>query len=95
MNSQNMLVIYGHFFFFSQELRLGPPVLLTLQHQYATPPYCSLYITYRADKDNLLNNRELLWLLIVSLILLILVFDSGMILWEEIKCSSRSNRDVH
>ena len=30
------------------------------QHQYAYSPYCSLYISKEADKENLCNNQELL-----------------------------------
>ena len=29
-------------------------------HQYAYSPYCSLYISQGADKENLFNNQELL-----------------------------------
>ena len=29
-------------------------------HQYACSPYCSLYMVLSADKENLLNNQELL-----------------------------------
>ena len=31
-------------------------------------PYCSLYISYDTNKENLFNNQELLWLVIVSFI---------------------------
>ena len=33
---------------------------LTPQHQYAYSPYCSLYIFWGADKENLFNNQGLL-----------------------------------
>ena len=32
------------------------PVLYTPKHQYAYSPYCSLYISLGADKENLFNN---------------------------------------
>ena len=37
--------------------------------------YYSLYIYWGADKENLLNNQELLWLVIISFILFTLMFD--------------------
>ena len=35
-------------------------LLLIPLYQYAYSPYCSLYISYGTDKENLLNNQELL-----------------------------------
>ena len=32
-------------------------------------PYCSLYISLGAEKENLFNNQELLWLMIIFFIL--------------------------
>ena len=37
----------------------GKVLTLTL-HQYAYSPYCSLYISLGANKENLSNNQELL-----------------------------------
>ena len=51
--------------------------LFTPQHQYAYSPYCSLYISLGADKENLFNNQEVLQLIIISFILLTLVCDLG------------------
>ena len=45
-------------------------------------------ISWRADKENLFHNQELLWFLIISCILMTLTCDSGMILQEEIRCKS-------
>ena len=45
-----------------------------------------LYISYGADKENLFNNQELLLLVVISFILVPLIFDSGVILQEEIRC---------
>ena len=45
-----------------------------------------LYISYGADKENLFNNQELLLLVVISFILVPLIFDSGGILQEEIRC---------
>lgn len=52
---------------------------LTPQYWYACSPY-SLYIFYGACKENLSDNRELLEFLIMSLILMKLMFDLGVIL---------------
>ena len=41
---------------------------------------CSLYISWGADKKNLLDNHELLWLVIISSILMTKMCDSGVIL---------------
>ena len=40
-------------------------------------PYCSLYISYDTNKENLFNNQELLWLVIVSFIFVTLMCESG------------------
>ena len=50
--------------------------------------YCSLHISYGADKKNLFNNRELLKLVIISFILMILVNDLAVLLKGEIRCWS-------
>ena len=34
----------------------------------------------KADKENLFNNQELLWLVIISSVLMTFMFDSGVIL---------------
>ena len=52
----------------------GKVLTLTL-HQYAYSPYCSLYISLGANKENLSNNQELLYLVIISFILMTLMFD--------------------
>ena len=46
-------------------------------HQYAYSPFCSLYISWSADEENLLINQELLKLLIIAFILLTFMCDSG------------------
>ena len=45
-----------------------------------------LYTLLGADMENLFNNQELLYFVIISYILLTLMFDSGVILWGEIRC---------
>ena len=50
---------------------------LHLNVNYAYSPYCSLYISKGADKENLSNNQELV---IISFILMTLMFHSGVIL---------------
>ena len=50
------------------------------ENQYAYSPYCFLYISKGADKKNLFTNQELVSLVIISLILMTLMCDSGMIL---------------
>ena len=42
--------------------------------------YRSLYISWTVDKENLFKNQELYKLVIISLILVTLMFDSGVIL---------------
>ena len=49
-------------------------------HQYAYSPYCSLYISSGADKENFLNDQELLLFLITSSILVTVIQDPRMIL---------------
>ena len=49
-------------------------------HQYAYSPYCSLYIFSGADKENFLNDQELLLFLITSSILVTVIQDPRMIL---------------
>ena len=56
--------------------------------QYPYSPHSSLYFSFDIGKENLFNNQELLWLVIISPILMPLLFDCGMILWGEIRCSS-------
>ena len=38
--------------------------------------------------ENLFNNQELIEFVIVSFLLVTLMFDSGVILWGEIRCQS-------
>ena len=49
-------------------------------HQCKYTPYSSLYISLGADKENLINNLELLSMVIISYILMTLLFDSELIL---------------
>ena len=56
--------------------------------QFPYSPHSSLYFSFGIEKENLFNNQELLWLVIISPILMPLLFDCGMILWGEIRCSS-------
>ena len=48
-------------------------------------PYCFLYVYYAADKENFFNNLELF---LIGDILVTLMFDSGVIMLEEIRCRS-------
>ena len=57
---------------------------ITPKHQLAYSPYCSLYISWAVDMENLFNNQEFYTLLVISLILVTLMFDSGVILKGEI-----------
>ena len=58
-------------------------------HPYASFRYCSsVYISYGACKENLFNNQELLEFLMISLILMNLMFDLGVLLLGEIQCLS-------
>ena len=49
-------------------------------HQHKYTLYSSLYISWGADKENLINNLELLSMVIISYILMTLLFDSELIL---------------
>ena len=49
-------------------------------HQRKYTLYSSLYISLGADKENLINNLELLSMVIISYILMTLLFDSELIL---------------
>ena len=51
-------------------------------------PHCFLKVPKGADKDNLLNNRDLFYFVIISFILTTLMCDSGAILLGEIRNSS-------
>ena len=62
---------------------------LTLNTQFAYSPYCSLYIFQDADKENLLNNQELLQKVIISFILMTSICDSEVI-WKEKLAASHS-----
>ena len=74
-------------FYFSFLFKLHAFVYLTValwpsssQHQYAYSPYCSVSISWGADKKNLFNNQVLFKLVIISFILMTLMFESGVIL---------------
>ena len=41
---------------------------------------CSPHISQDAEKENLFNNQEILWLVIIPFILITLMCDSGVIL---------------
>ena len=69
-------------------LTANPYWPFTPKHWYQYSPYHSLYISYGADKENLFCNHEFLQLVIIFFILLTLMFDSGVMLWGEIKCWS-------
>ena len=53
--------------------------LCTPEHHYAYSPYYSPYISLGADKENLLNNHRLLWLVTISIVLMTLMYDTGVI----------------
>ena len=59
--------------------------LLTLVFIFST---LVSYIPYDTDKENLLDNQELLKLMIISFILVTSTFDSWVILWGEIRSQS-------
>ena len=67
---------------------------LTLYIPHAYSPYCVLYISLCAGKENLFNNQEVLQLIIISFILMTLMCDSGVILKGEIRCQSLSGIKV-
>ena len=50
---------------------------------YIFSPYCSLYICYSTDEENLLNNQEPLKLVIISFILMTPVIVLGVVLIGE------------
>ena len=56
--------------------------LFTPNYGYAYSPYCSLYISWGVNQENLFNNQGLL----ISFFLRTLVFDSEVILQGEIRC---------
>ena len=58
---------------------------MVLKHQYASSPYCSLYISYGICKENLSNNQELLEFEIISVILMNLLLASVETLLGEIR----------
>ena len=61
---------------------------MVLKHQYASSPYCSLYIFYGICKENLSNIQELLEFEIISVILMNLLLASVETLLGEIRCLS-------
>ena len=56
----------------------------TPKHQYASSPYCSLYISLSAFTENVSKNQELLEFAIISLNPMTFMFDSGVIHWEKL-----------
>ena len=50
------------------------------KHYYLYSPYCSLYIFFDTDKENLLDNQELLKLVITLFLLVMVTLDSGLLL---------------
>ena len=59
---------------------LHPNISMYILHTvlYTFPPY--------VGKENLINNLEVLQSIVISFILMTLMFDSGVILWGEIRC---------
>ena len=55
---------------------------ITPLNQLASSLHRSPYTSLSADKENLFNNQELLLLAIISFILVRLMCDSGMILYD-------------
>ena len=51
-----------------------------LEHYYLYSPYSSLYIFFDTDKENLLDNQELLKLIITLFLLVMVTLDSGLLL---------------
>ena len=58
------------------------------QHQYAYSPFCSSYISYGTEEENLFHNRQLLQQVIISFILATVMCDPGVILQGEVRCQS-------
>lgn len=58
------------------------------EHQYAYSLHSSVYILYGSNKENLLNNRELVKVALVSFIRMTFAFHSWVKLWVEIKRQS-------
>ena len=54
--------------------------VLIPHRQYAYSSYCSLYISYDSDVENLFNSYKLLWWEIICLIFMGIIFDSTVIL---------------
>ena len=50
------------------------------KHYYLYSPYCSLYIFFDTDKENLLDDHELLKLIITLFLLVMVTLDSGLLL---------------
>ena len=57
----------------------------TTSHQHVYSPYCSLYFSSGANKENLFENQELLQLMIIFPILMTLLFHSEVLLYGEIR----------
>ena len=69
---------------------LGEAGVNSLTPQYAYSPYCSLYISYCAGKENLFNNQEFLQLIVISFVLVTWMFDSEVILKDKLNaCHSQ------
>ena len=71
-------------YFMSRELQnhklIFPLAIINYWHHYANSPYHSQNIFQGADKENLFNNQESLYLVITAFILMTLMFDSEVIL---------------
>ena len=60
--------------------------LYTLMQMYANSPYCFLYNSQGADKENLFINQENIKSVIISFILMTLLCNAAAILLGEIRC---------
>ena len=48
--------------------------------------HCSLSIPYGTDRENLINNQELLEWVVTSCILITFILESAVIMYREIRC---------
>ena len=98
---QALLTIHQYsFILLGEERHCETEVFSTTQHKdpaltlHILTSVCIFSILFSIDflrclnKENLLNNQELLQLVITSFILMTLMCDSGLILLEEIRCQS-------
>ena len=75
---------------FPSQVKPSSAYPFTPQHQHAHSPYCFLYNSYGADKENLSINLENIQLVIISFIVMTLLCDAGVILLGELRCQSLS-----